>query len=463
MKKTINKILNENLISFVKRGFAELNPNSNYIHNWHIEEICSSLIKIYTGAQTRLVIAMPPRYLKSICISVCFPAWVLGREPKKRIIVSSYSASLSYKHSLDTKKIIQSDWYKKLFPETIIAKGQNQKNKFVTTKGGFRIATSSGGTLTGEGGDILIVDDPHKPLTVKSKIQREKVIEWFEGTLLSRLNDKKTGGVIIVMQRLHPEDLVGFLIEKKKIIWNFLILKAIAEEDEKHRKKGEPLHLKRENLEELQKIKEEMGEKEFLTQYQQSPESENYGMLNKNLFITESFEQTIEDTIVISIDSASKIKFNHDFTVLTIWIIREEKLLILDVIRVKLEFGELLNFVQNKINLYNAKFVLIEDKSSGIALIQELNKVNQKFYNVIAIKPKFSKEIRFLNVIYYFERKLVIFNKNIPELAYIKEELLLFPHAKHDDVVDSIVNFLSWHSSMFNNIKPKPEIKIRSF
>jgi predicted phage terminase large subunit-like protein len=461
MRNAVNTHLKKDLISFVRRGFEELNPEVAYLHNWHIDEICNNLIDVYLGLKTRLIIAMPPRYLKSICISVCFPAWILGKDPRKRIIVSSYSAALSNKHSMDTKKIIQSDWYKVLFPETIILKGQNQKNKFVTSFGGFRIATSSGGTLTGEGGDILIVDDPHKPLTIKSKLQRNYVTDWFENTFVSRLNNKKTGGIVIVMQRLHSEDLIGFLLKKKKHNWTLLILKAIAEDDEIFRKKGEVLHEAREDLEDLKNLALEIGEREFTTQYQQSPTTENEGIFSKKHLILSEIHLQEKDFITISVDSASKIGIKNDFTAITIWIIREEKLLLLEAFRIKLEFGDLFSFLKSLILKYLPKFIIIEDKSSGIGLIQELEKEKLEQTSVVALKVKASKEIRLLNVILYFERRMVEMNKNIPIISEIISELLAFPNSKHDDIVDSIVNFLTWHNSSFKNYK-KVEPKIRN-
>ena len=163
--KTMKKeALQLELMYFVKRVFEELNVGSQYEHNWHVDCLCEQLVEIYIGTRTKLVICMPPRYLKSICISIAFPAWVLSRHPEKKIIVASYGLTIAGKLSSDTKKIMASSWYKTMFPNTIIERGKNQKNRFETTKGGFRLAVSSGGSLTGEGADFLIVDDPHKPI-----------------------------------------------------------------------------------------------------------------------------------------------------------------------------------------------------------------------------------------------------------------------------------------------------------
>jgi predicted phage terminase large subunit-like protein len=457
LKHVVNMRLKEDLISFLKRGFEELNPTSIYIHNWHIDEICENLVEVYLTNKKRLIINMPPRYLKSMSISVCFTAWILGLNPSKRIIVASYSQSLATKHSLDTKKIIQSHWYKELFPDTQIVRGQNEKNKFVTTKGGFRFATSSGGTLTGEGGDILIVDDPHKPSTINSKKQREKVLDWFENTFISRLDNKKTGGIIIVMQRLHEEDLVGTILKRDASKWSLLNLKAISEEEERHRKYGFPLHEKRENLHDLLMLKKEMGEREFNAQYQQNPNSLMYSIFKRKWFKTiGKYKILPTDIIVISVDSASKTFSYSDFTALSVWCIKgEEDIILIDLIRDKVEFGDLLLLVKKAISKYKPKFVIIEDKSSGIALAQELKRDISEV-EIVAFKVKYEKIVRFLSIITYFERGFIKINKNLHLLEEFQNEIMMFPNAKYDDMVDSIVNFLTWHSVSFkkvNNVK----------
>lgn len=154
------------------------------------------------GRIKRLIINMPPRYMKSIAVSVAWPAWLLGRRPQSKIIVASYSAALSLKHSLDCRHVVQSDWYRRVFPAVELAADQNQKHRFSTTRRGFRLATSIGGTVTGEGGDVLIVDDPHDPRRANSARLRQAALDWFDQTFSSRLDDKRRGVIVVVMQRL---------------------------------------------------------------------------------------------------------------------------------------------------------------------------------------------------------------------------------------------------------------------
>ncbi|MFK8040358.1 MAG: hypothetical protein AB8B67_03380 [Rickettsiaceae bacterium] len=167
-------ILRKDFASFINKVFNTINPGLVFETNWHIDLIAEYLQAIQNGQIKRLIINIPPRNLKSICVSVAWPAWLLGHNPSKRIIVASYSQILSIKHSLDCRLILSSKWYQNIFPKTILSKSHNQKSKFLTTENGFRFATSIGGSVTGEGGDVLIVDDPHNPFHIRSDKMRSK-------------------------------------------------------------------------------------------------------------------------------------------------------------------------------------------------------------------------------------------------------------------------------------------------
>ncbi|MDD2839907.1 MAG: hypothetical protein PHY80_02135 [Rickettsiales bacterium] len=273
------EVLKDDLSSFIHKTFNTINQGVKYNHNWHIDLIAEYLKTVFDGNIKRLIINIPPRSLKSVCVSVAFPAWVLGKKPNSRIIVTSYSEVLSLKHSTDCRLVVSSRWFQDLFPDFQLAEGQNEKYKFATTQNGYRFATSVGGSLTGEGGDILIVDDPHNPQQIMSDKYRTKTLEWFSNTFISRLNDKKNGAIIIVMQRLHPNDLVGYLLDKKENNWTVLNIPAIAEKDtyysignfEKFRLKDDILHPSREGIKEIESIKKDMGSYIFSAQYQQKP------------------------------------------------------------------------------------------------------------------------------------------------------------------------------------------------
>ncbi|MBM3618425.1 MAG: terminase, partial [Alphaproteobacteria bacterium] len=213
---------------FLRKCFATLHPDRTLLANWHLELIGYYLEACAKGEIRRLIINIPPRSLKSIAISVAWPAFLLGHDPSRRIIGASYAASLSIKHSLDCRAIVQSAWYRRIFPDTVLSEVQNEKHKFATTRHGHRIATSVGGSITGEGGDILILDDPQNPAQAMAEATRHHAAEWFDQTFLSRLDDKRKGAIVVVMQRLHDDDLTGHLMRKGG--WEILDIPAIAEE-----------------------------------------------------------------------------------------------------------------------------------------------------------------------------------------------------------------------------------------
>jgi len=160
----LNAVLRKDLSSFIQNCFATVDPGSPYQHNWHIDAIAHQLERIAGGEITRLIITMPPRSLKSIAASVAFPAWLLGKYPRKRVLAVSYAEGLSEKLALDCMKVIEAPWYRACFPAVRIARGRGARGDFETTGGGGRFSTSVGGTLTGRGGDIILIDDAHKSI-----------------------------------------------------------------------------------------------------------------------------------------------------------------------------------------------------------------------------------------------------------------------------------------------------------
>jgi predicted phage terminase large subunit-like protein len=217
---------------FLRLVFETLHPGKKMVSNWHLDLMIEYLAAIESGNLQRLIVNLPPRSLKSICINVAWPAWLLGRSPNKRIIAVSYNQRLSEKHSIDCRTVIQSDWYKEMFPGTTLARGMNRTSRFCTTEGGFRFATSTGGTLTGEGADIIIIDDPTSASDAFSPKRRARAYEWFKSCLLSRLNDCENGRIVLVMQRLHSDDLTGMLLKSEsRDLWKVLKIPAIATRD----------------------------------------------------------------------------------------------------------------------------------------------------------------------------------------------------------------------------------------
>ena len=249
-----------------------------------------SLRRVRHGEIRRLIINMPPRSLKSIAASVAFPAFVLGHDPSRRIICVSYSGDLAKKHSNDFRAVLESPWYRSAFPTTRIGPFKNSETEIELTARGFRLATSVGGTLTGRGGEIIVIDDPLKPDDALSETKRSAANQWFTNTLLSRLDDKRTGAIVVVMQRVHIDDLTGFLLAQSDE-WEVLSLPAVADSDEiiplsaertYRRQSGEALSPEREPLHVLEALKLQIGSDAFSAQYQQAPAPPGGAMVKRH-------------------------------------------------------------------------------------------------------------------------------------------------------------------------------------
>jgi hypothetical protein len=288
-------LIRHDFYTFMHRAFRELNPRVPFFSNWHIELVASKLQACFAGNTTRLIINVPPRSLKSHAAAVSFPAYLLGRNPSAQIICASYGQDLANKHSLDCRTLMSSSWYENLFPTRLSTLKQSVQ-EFVTIQNGSRMATSVGGVLTGRGADFIIIDDPLKPDEALSETQRKAVNDWFDHTLYSRLNDKRTGCIIIIMQRLHEDDLVGHVMDQES--WDLVRLPAIAEEEETHvigsacgrrtirRHIGEALHPEREPLATLEHLRRTVGEYNFAGQYQQQPAPLGGGLVKTDWFKT---------------------------------------------------------------------------------------------------------------------------------------------------------------------------------
>jgi len=226
----LSLVLREDLTSFIERSFYELHPDRQLDLAPHIEVIATKLEAVRRGEIKRLIINLPPRHLKSHCVSVAFIAWLLGHDPTKHVICASYGQDLAEDLAAACRRLMRSSFYRTLFGNILGAR--QAVNDFETVHGGRRLATSVGGVLTGRGADIIVLDDPQKADEALSETSRKATQTWFDNTLRSRLNDKANGVIIIVMQRLHQDDLIGHVLEQEH--WDILSLPAIAEVDECH-------------------------------------------------------------------------------------------------------------------------------------------------------------------------------------------------------------------------------------
>ena len=347
--------------------------------NWHICAIAYHLEQVRLGKIKRLIITVPPRSLKSIMCSVAFPAFVLGHDPTKRLIVASYGADLAIKHGNDFRAVVNSAEYRAIFPGMRISAMKNTQTEVVTTLNGFRLAISVDGALTGRGGDIIIIDDPIAALAALSQKSREHVRDWYFNTLLSRLDDKQNGAIVLVMQRLHEDDLAGVLLRGSDE-WTVLSLPAIAEQDEQipigngqfHvRHAGDVLHPERESREVLESLRAQLGAETFAAQYQQQPVAPGGAMI-KRAWLRRYDQLPKSGQIIQSWDVANKQGEENDYSVCTTWLVHENKYYLIDVLRGRFDFPTLRTKVSEHAKLHKASHILIEDAGVGTALIQEL-------------------------------------------------------------------------------------------
>ena len=342
-------LLRNDFRAFIHKVFTTLCPGQDYESSWHIAAIAYQLERVRRGEIKQLIINMPPRSLKSIAASVAFPAFALGHDPTRRIICVSYSAELAKKHSNDFRAVIEARWYRALFPGAWIGQKDSEIEIELTARG-FRLATSVSGTLTGRGGDLIVIDDPLKPDDAYSEAKRNAANEWFKGTLLSRLDDKRTGAIVIVMQRVHMDDLTGFVLSMSDE-WEVLNLPAIAEVDEDipisatkvHRRKaGEALSPVREPIPVLENLKLQLGSDAFSAQYQRAPAPPGGAMI-KRIWIQRYGElppQHERYLILQSWDTANKGGPENDFSVSTTWFVtRDRRWYLLDVWRKRVDCG----------------------------------------------------------------------------------------------------------------------------
>jgi predicted phage terminase large subunit-like protein len=447
----LDALLREDLRSFIQKGFYTIAAGQTFLPNWHLDVIAWHLTEVYRGKIKRLIITLPPRHLKSICASSAFPAWVLGHDPTSRIVSVSHSADLAAKHARDCRLVMMSPWYRRIFPKTRLDPKKNTETEFATTRRGYRYSTSIGGPLTGRGGNLIIVDDPHKAEEPRSDPKREAVTEFYDTTLYSRLDNKAQDRIIVIMQRLHTDDLVGHILGQEE--WVHVNIPAIAENRQSYqcgpnefivREPGELLHPERETREILDQIKERIGSYNFAAQYQQGPEPPGGNMIKRDWlqFYKELPTKGEYDQIIQSWDTASKANELCDYSVCTTWWQQGKFIYLIDVVRERFEYPDLRRRVIEEAEKYNPNAILIEDKGSGTHIIQKL--YHESRFNAIAITPETDKETRMAAQTAKIEAGSVLLPEQAPWLGDFLTELLLFPNGRHDDQVDSVSQAIHW-------------------
>lgn len=451
--RVVRLLLQQEFVLFAAKCFQTLNPGVAFVPGWHIELIADQLRRI-SWRRAQADHQSPTAASQSLLGSSALPAWLLGHNPSQQIICASYGADLAGKLSRDCRTVMESAWYREVFPNTRL--DRFAVNELTTTAHGCRMATSVDGVLTGRGGDLIIIDDPLKPDEAISDALRQRTNDWYDGTLYSRLNDKRTGSILVIMQRLHEDDLTGHLLAQGR--WDSLILPAIAEQDEHYtvhtlvgprrvgRKAGEALHPARESLDVLADIRQIIGEYNFAGQYQQAPAPREGGMVKRGWFKsdTEADQPERFDLVLQSWDTANKPAELSDFSVCTTWGLLDTQIYLLHVLRRKFDYPNLKRAVREQAELHEAEVVLIEDKASGTQLIQELTQ--EGMYAVKAYQPEggMNKLMRLNAQTATIENGFVHLPASAEWLDLYLHELTTFPAGKHDDQVDSTAQARHW-------------------
>lgn len=444
----------DNLGIFVRQAWEVIEPGTPYVSGDHVDLMCRALEELDRGEIKRLLINVPPRHMKSRLVSVFYPAWALARDPTRRLMFASYASDLSRRDSIDTRTIIESSWYQERWGAKVkLTHDQNTTTRFATTERGYRIATSVGGSVTGLGGDVLVIDDPHKADEAASQANREAVMRWFDQAWSTRLNDPKTSRMVIIMQRLHEEDLAGHVLQKGG--WEHLCLPA--EWDAKHPYRsvrdwrttdGELLWPARVGPAEIEQQKLDLGSYGAAGQLQQLPAPGEGGEVKREWWRYYKELPAECDRIICSWDTSFTDAKTSDYAVGQVWARVGARYYLLAQIRERMTFTEARDAtIQQYASVVDeagsCDLVLVEKAANGPALIDVLHSV---IPCVLPVKPRDSKVARARAVAPTIEAGNVYLpDPSIaPWIGDYVNEWSVFPLGAHDDQVDATSQALQW-------------------
>lgn len=432
----LRKMAEEDLF-FFSRYMFKARKNYKWIQSWHQQKVCDALMRVYRGECKRLIINIPPRYSKTELAVVNFIAWCLGLAPDCEFIHASYSSRLATSNSANVRSLLQHEAYTELFPETQISQDAHAKDHWKTTSGGVMYATGAGGTITGFGagkmrdgfGGAIIVDDPHKADEAASDTMRQNVIDWYQNTLDSRVNNPNTP-IIVIMQRLHEGDLAGWLEaggsgEK----WEVLRIPVRNEA-------LEPLWPWKHSAEKLAQM-EATNRYVFAGQYMQLPAPLGGGIYQDSwwrYYRPEALPRV--KRIIQSWDTAFKAKESNDFNVCFTIAETDIGFFVIDRFKKKMEFPELKRTAKSIALQHKPNVVLVEDKASGQSLIQEL-KIDT-LLPIVAVQKNTDKISCANAVTPLIESGRVFLPENAEWLPDFLMTMGRFPNDTHDDDADAL-------------------------
>lgn len=445
-----NEMARTDFRAFAPRALRELHPEADL--NW-IHDAMAHLGETIIDGQVRFaMVNLPPRTFKSQIFSVLLPAYILGHNPKAKIICVSYGRDLAESLAASTLKLMDTAWYRRLFPAVTLAK--RAVGHLRTSQGGQRLATSIQGGVTGMGGDYIIVDDPLRADDAESDAIRASTNDWIASTLFSRLDDPTSGSMIIVAQRLHQDDPVGRLLSQSDQ-WHVLSIPAKAAQGAVYEvgfnarhvmRAGDLMHPARLGEAELKQLRFNLGERRFQAQYQQEPVPADGAFFKAPWLLrdVDALAPRSGDRIIQSWDVAGKAGADNDYSVCVTAIQRRSQIILIDVFRERLAFPDLLNAVAAQARRHKPHKILIEDASAGIQLIQMLRNDQPRGVPLpIAMKPIQSKQERAMIAVTRAERGELILPPTAPWAEIFVNELLAFPVGRYDDQVDALAYLMA--------------------
>lgn len=388
--------------------------------------------------------------MKSLAVAVFWPAWEWIDHPERRWLFAAYAESLSLRDSIKCRRLIESPWYQKRWGDRFaMADDQNAKGRFENDKTGYRLATSVGGAATGEGGDRVVVDDPHNVKEAPSAAMRESVLAWWDQVMSTRLNDPKTGAKVIVMQRLHEADLSGHVLAQGG--YEHLCLPAEYEGpkmftaigwSDPRVEPGELLWPERFGAQELAEMKRALGSYGAAGQLQQRPSPAEGGIFRRDWWRFYDAPPALFDELIQSWDMTFKRADDNDFVAGQVWGRKGADCYLLDRVKERMGFVETQRAVRNLTAKWpDATAKLVEDKANGPAIIDSLGR---DIGGLIPVEPDGGKEARAAAVSPMIEAGNVWLPspKNAPWVTDFIEECAAFPNAAHDDDVDAMTQAL---------------------
>ena len=391
--------------------------------------------------------------MKSISVAVNLPAWTWASQPEKKFLYASYAAGLSIRDSTKCRRLIDSPWYKDRWGDKFsLTDDQNQKQRFENSRTGYRIATSVGGALTGDGGDIICIDDPHNVVDTDSSKVREGVLDWWDQAMQTRLNDPRTGAFIIIMQRIHEQDLTGHVLANQLgDEWDHLMLPARYEEDhptpmkstlgftDPRTEEGELLWPERIGNKTLENLERSLGSYASAGQLQQRPSPKGGGILKSKWWVPwEKDTYPTPEYILQSWDTAFETKESSSFSARTTWGVFQHNgftcAIVLEAWWDKVSYPDLRRIAQDAYTKWKPDTVLIEKKASGQSLIQDLRRAGVP---VMPYSPDRDKEARAHAASALLEDGRIYYPHNRMWAKDLISICAAFPAHPNDDIVDT--------------------------